>query len=599
MEQNKNEIMRKDVPSEDTWDVGSIYPDQTAWEAHFEKTRQAIEKLKKIDPASLGNPDNALNCLNLSARLEREIDKLFTYAHLQEDTDMSDAENAERMGKARDLGREYDEAAAFINPSLAKITGRALKRWRRKPEFTDHSFYLRKIAMTKPHILPAEQAKIVATLSEILGSPQKIAKKLRDVDMKFPPIYKGEEKNPLTNSTFHLLRKDPDRGIRFEAMEKLFREYKKYRHTLAEALNAHVKKNVLLAKLKRYNHVLEMFFAPNAIDLGVYENLIAAANENIPLLRRYGYIRKERLKTASLKWYDLYVDLVKGVDNKYTFDQAVELVLGAIKPLGENYLEKLEFGLTKGRWVDRYENKAKRSGAYSSGCYDSRPFILLNFQNDYDSVSTLAHEAGHSMHSLLSKQENPYTKYVYDILVAEIASICNENLLDRHMLKGADDRMRAYILNQQFEGVRATFFRQAMFAEFEKRIYDLAWEGKVLTADLLEENYYELNVKYYGKTVIPDIIRSEWSFIPHFYYDFYVYKYATGIACAAYFSEKVVNGGEQEVENYLNLLKAGGSDYPTNLLLASGLDMQKPDYIRALMKKFEGAMDEFEKIGNV
>lgn len=589
-------IERKDAAVQDTWNLESVYPNIEAWEKDVQTIETMMPALPKFQ-GELGNKNKLSECFMLAGSIARLLEKTGDFALRRADEDKGNDENSKRRDVVKKLDTQFGTAAAFIAPELAALPDSYLTELLSDHRFQNHNKYLADIKRGKPYLLPKEQEELLAQHAEVFAAHQKAAEQLRDSDMKFPPVATDAGEREITNSTFMLLRKDPNRDVRRKTMETFFGTYRQFRTTLAATLDAHMKLNVVHARARHYGFITEMFLHEDNLPRSVYQTLFDVTNQSLPLLHRYCELRRRRLGVDTLHWYDLYVPIAEEVQSRFSYDEAVETVLASLAPLGTEYVATLRAGLTSERWVDRYENKGKRSGAYSAGSYNNYPFILLNFQHDFNSVSTLAHEAGHSMHTDQAKKAQPFSKYGYPIFLAEIASTLNEILLNRYLLKGADRKTRLSIINHQLEGIRTTFFRQTMFAEFEAGLYEHFWNGGVLSPEDFEDRYLALNQRYYGpETVIDEAVRAEWSFIPHFYYDFYVYKYATSLAMAFYFAGQVLNGGPDELNNFLGLLRAGGSDYPAALLQKAGLDVRRPDYLLALMNEFERLLDEFEEL---
>lgn len=589
-------IQRKEVKETDKWDLESVYSDSKAWEADLKKVESLAEEIANFKK-TLADKKNAFICLKKFFYCCEIFEKLYNYAHRRADEDLGDSENGVLVGKIDGFYAKLGIITAFIEPEFAACDNQYLEELLFDKSFSDYTTFIKSIMRDKKHLLTEKEEALLSGLSEILDSPRNIASKLINVNMSFKPIRCEGGNQELTDGNFRKYLEHKDRRVRKRAMKNTFHAYRNFRDTLSESLTAHIKGNVAIAKARHYPHILDLFLNHNAIPSSVYKTLFSAANDNLPLLQRYCEVRKKAMNLRKLHWYDLYVPIVAGVSNTFSYDKATDIVRKAVVPLGNEYAEKLFAGLTGERWVDKFENKGKMIGAYSAGSYESKPFILMNYNDTLDSLYTLGHEGGHSMHSLFSSLAQPYPKYEYTIFLAEIASTFNENLISEYLLEGADKSMRAYILNKKLESIRNTFFRQTMFAEFEAMLYDEVWNGNILTPDYIEKEYFKLNRKYYGpNVVIDDEIHFEWSRIPHFFYNFYVYQYATGIACASYFTKEVLQGGDKERNNYLNMLHAGGSDYPVSILKKAGLDVTKPDYILATMKDFEETLNEFEKL---
>jgi len=589
-------VERKNMPICDCWDIESLYTNNKTWNEDYEKVMHLSEELLKYKGA-LNNSETILECLRLHSSIEQIFERLYDFAMRKEDEDTANGISIKRAGKIYELLSKLATAKAFIDPELSNQSDEFLAQLSLEPDFTDYVLYLKKLSRGKKHLLLTEQEELLASLSETLGVPKLIAEKLRDADMQFPKILVDGKRVEVSNSNFGVLREHPDRKVRKATTEKYFGTYKNFRTTLATTLIAHIKYNVTEARARKHQFIMDYFLHNKGMGSTVYKTLFQVANEHLHLLHRYSDIRRRKLGLKKLFWHDLYVPILSSIDYKFEYDKAVEIVLAAIEPLGKEYVATLRQGLTTERWVDRIPNKGKRSGAYSAGTYNGKPFILMSYRDRLEDVSTLAHEAGHSMHSYLAMNAQPFPRYDYTIFIAEIASTLNENLLSEYLLRDANDTLRSYIINNQLESVRTTFFRQVMFAEFEAMLYERTWNGEQLSADDLEEAYFKLNQRYYGPdTMINEVIRHEWSFIPHFFYNFYVYQYATGLSCATFFSEKILSGEPNALEAYMKLLRAGGSDYPAILLKNAGLDVSKSDYLLALMKKFEEWLDAFDAL---
>jgi len=587
---------RKDISLSDTWDLEDLYPNPEALEGDIKSIKAALPVIR-LYKGKLNTPENVLECMNLMSSVTRMMQKIGNFVENRANEDLGNDENNKRKAELEELAAASSSICAFIDPELAAKSNSFLRPLKNNPDFVDFDFYFTKLMALKKHLLSAESEELLAGFSEVLSSPYKVCGKVRDADMKFPEVKAGRKKVPLTNSSFTRLRQSQNREVRRETTEKFFGTYHGFRNTFSEALRLHIRNNVIDARLRKYSSILDSFLLPRGLTEGVCDTLFATTEKHLHLLHRYCEVRRQKMGLEKLCWHDLYVPLVNSVNNSFTYDEAVSIILKALAPLGKEYVRTIGAGLTTERWVDRYENEGKRSGAYSSGIFDGKPYILMNFEGTLNDVSTLAHEGGHSMHSLLARSAQPFPKYRYMIFLAEIASTLNEIILGEHLLKDADRKLRAFIVNGQLESIRTTFFRQTMFARFETWLYRRLWDGNSFSAGDMEEEYFRLNQLYYGPDVeLNPAIKSEWAFIPHFYFNFYVFQYATGIACASYFADRVLSGEPEELENYLNLLRAGGSDYPIVLLKNAGLDIGKPDYLEALMKRFEKLLDEFEEM---
>lgn len=589
-------INRSQVAKKDTWDLEIMFATPDEWEKKLQKVEARVGEITRYK-GMLRERINLLNCLNKCDEINQACQTLDCYACYKSDGDLGNGPNYERAGKIRNFLSDFGAAVAFMKPELSRCDEEYLESLLSDPVFSNHHMYIKQVIWTKKHLLSEKEESLLAIIDNSFGAPNRIYSKATDVDMAFKPIFCDGEKRELTNTNYHIFFEHPDRKVRIRAINSMFGSYAAQRNVFTEVLGAHVKAQVDLAKARNYDHVLDSFLYANKIPSLVFQTLFSFVNKNIHLLHRYCEVRKKAMGLRKLHWYDLYVPIIGGVDSEYTYDDGIDIIGKALQPLGTQYVDILLTGLTTGRWVDRYENKGKASGAYSGGSYDTVPYILLNFTGKLDDIYVMIHEAGHSMHTELARKAQPYSVYEYDIFLAEIASTMNENLLSEFLLKNAGMDMRAYILNKKLECIRTTFFRQTMFAEFEAMLYDSVWNGKTLTPDFIEKEYYALNKRYYGYgVVVDDLVRYEWSIVPHFFYNFYIYQYATGIASATYFTKRVLKGTEAERENYLNLLRAGGSDYSISILQKAGLDVTNQEYLQAIMDEFDKTLNEFEEL---
>ncbi len=588
--------MKNDQNQNDEWNLEALYPNVEAWGKDFDE----VETMLDVFPnyvGRLGSREVLLDCFESFYCVIRRIEKLYEFANRKSDQDLGNSVNGERLGKIRDFIERFCTATAFIDPELSNCDGRYLTGLLNDVDFADYSMRIKGVFLKKPYLLSEVEEALLASLANSFDAPKRISSQARNVDMIFNTVQCKGEKKELTDANYPAFLQDQNRGVRRRAMKSMLEIYGSHRSMFAEALGAHIKGKVGIAKARGYKHVLELFLHGKGIPMSVHEMLFNVTNDHLHLLHRYCKMRKRIMKVRELHWYDLYVPIVKGVSRNYTYEEAVGLVIKSVKPLGREYVDVLQRGLTTDRWVHKYPSKGKRGGAYSAGFFDSLPYILTNFDGGLIDAYTLGHEGGHSMHTRYACGTQPYPKADYVIFLAEIASTLNERLLSAYLLKSDDKKMRAFILNKQLEAIRLTFFRQTMFAEFEALLYNSVWKGRTLTADFIEDEYYKLNQRYYGSEVIvDDLIKHEWSRIPHFYLNFYVFQYATGIAAAAYFSKKILEGGADERENYFDMLKAGGSDYPVDILRNVGLDVTKPDYLVCLMNEFGKILDELDEL---
>lgn len=595
---------RSNVPTCDCWNVEALFPDFNAWQENFDKIADAskprwpqIAEFKEI--LKDGEPATIKVFFDLYFAVDRLITMLYTYAHLRHDEDIANEISKTAYGRARALLYDFSEETAWVEPTLLSLRQEQLDALLASPILQEYHFHLEKIIRVKKYTLPSEQEQLIARASKAMQTPQKSFEALNDADFKFPSIVnsKGETKE-LTHALYGLYLRDPDRELRKNAFKSLHGKFADYENTLCEVLQGEMQIHHFNAEVRGFSSSLEAALYPRNIDTNVYHALIEAVSGGISALHKYIYLRKRVLKLDSLHLYDMYVPLVPNVDMRIPYEEAESLIIESVAPLGSEYQEQLAYGLKEQRWVDRYENKNKRSGAYSSGCYDSMPYILMNYKGILRDAFTLAHEAGHSMHSLLTHKHQPYHYGNYPIFVAEVASTFNEELLMQLLLQRETDKDRKiFLLNEKIEDIRGTLFRQTMFAEFELALHRLVETETPLTPQLLKAEYRKLNQKYFGEDVtIDDVADIEWARIPHFYYNFYVYQYATGISASLALSELVTKGSTNERDAYLDFLKGGSSRYPIDLLKTAGVDMRSPAPVQAAITKFSSLVDELETL---
>ncbi|EYE87564.1 oligopeptidase PepB [Fervidicella metallireducens AeB] len=590
---------REEIPSQFKWKLTDMYPSDDLWEKDFKICLDMSEKIQSFADTMTTSPDELLQCLDYNTEMERLSDKVYVYAHMSSHQDTTDSYYQELADRADSLKTKIASASSFIVPKILSIPDDRLNEFIEKNDkLKFYKRFLDEISRIKPHILSEKEEQILALSSEISRSPGTIFNMLNNADLKFPVI-KDENGNDVevTKGRYISLMENPDRRVRKDAFEALYSTYEKHINTIASTLSANVKANIFNSTIRKYSSAREASLFQDNIPVEVYDNLIAAVHNNLKLMHRYVSLRKKMLNLDELHMYDIYTPMVKDVEMEIKYEEAVELVKKGVSPLGETYISDLTKAFESG-WIDVYENVGKRSGAYSWGCYDSHPYVLLNHNDTIDGMFTLAHEMGHAMHSFYSKSTQPYLYSQYKIFVAEVASTLNEALLMNYMLKNTKDKKeKMYLLNHYMEQFRGTVFRQTMFAEFEKIIHEKAEAGESLTATSLSNIYRNLNAKYFGPdAVIDDYIALEWARIPHFYTSFYVYKYATGFSAAISLSQQILNEGTPAVERYLNFLKGGGSDYPLNLLKSAGVDMTSPEPINNALKVFESLLDEMEEL---
>ncbi len=588
---------REEIEEKFKWNVDKIYINIEDWEKDFEELKSEAVKLKDYS-GKLTNGEVILEYFKVNEKISRKAENLFIYAHLKYDEDTSNPTYQSLMSKIDIYMAEFASYTAFFVPEILSLDEKFIRdETDRLDELKKFRFLIEDILKEKPHILSKEMEELLAAASDCLDAPSAIHSILVNADMTFGKI-EDEEGNEveLTEGSYSSFIKSKDSKVRKAAFEKLFGEYDKLKNTLATSLTASIKTFNFSSRVRNYNNALEASLKPNNIPLEVYENAVKVINGNLDSLHRYVKVKKKLLGLDEIHMYDLYVPVIEIPKEKIEFDSGVEIVLEALKPLGAEYLEIFKSGIKDG-WIDIYENKGKRGGAYSWGGYDTMPYVLLNYNNELGDVSTLAHEMGHSIHSYYSRKEQPYYYANYTLFCAEVASTTNESLLIHHLIeKESDEKKKLYLINQELEQIRTTVFRQLMFAEFELYTHETLENGIPLTAEDYNKAWHDLNVKYFGDEIVIDKeIDVEWSRIPHFYSDFYVYQYATGYAAASAFSKSILEGKEGAVDKYKGFLKAGGSDYPINILRNAGVDMTTNEPIEATIKRFNELLDMIEK----
>lgn len=596
---------RQEVPNQDKWDVESLYPDQSAWKlalAEFVPNpvqRPRWPKLHALQGTLAKGAENIKEVLDLMLEADRKITKLYTYAHLRHDEDIADTEGKSCYEQILHLAHAFSEETSWIQPELIALPEIRLNEYLSSQVLAGYRFYLEKMIRMKKYTLSQESEKILALSGQALQTAHKAFSAINDADFSFGSVLdsQGIEK-PISHASYGMYVREQDRLLRERAFKRYHKQYESYENTLCELLSGQVQTHLFNTKARGFSSSLESALFPKNIDTAVYHSLLKAVGDRLDVLHRYMHLRKRILQLDELHLYDVYVPLTKEIDMKMSYDEAQQAVIDSVAPLGSEYQELLRKGFKEHRWVDRYENQNKRSGAYSSGCYDSHPYILMNYKNALRDVFTLAHEAGHSMHSLYSRKKQPYHYSDYPIFLAEVASTFNEDLLSRFLLNRCKNPVeKIYLLNQKIEDIRGTLFRQTMFAEFELLIHDRAEKGIPLTPQLLKEEYRKLNISWFGPAVCIDSeIDIEWARIPHFYYNFYVYQYATGISAALALSHKVVTGGEKDRDAYLAFLQGGSSKYPIEMLKMAGIDMTSPKPVEAAIQTFDDLLTELEQL---
>ena len=589
---------RLEIEEKDTWDLTPIFKTKDEFLKTYQSLEQEMKEVSNYKGKLLQDAKTLLEFLKLTDNLERKLYKLYYYAHLSFDVDTTSSESLELTVMVSRLMSEYSSLLSFVDSELLKGDYEIiLKYYEEEPKLLEYRFNLEKLYRYKKHTLSEKEEKIISSLSESLGASEKIYESLTDSDMSFGHIMLDGKKQEFTESNYSVFIESDDRKVRKKAFNLLFNTYKKYIHTIADTFRFNVEVHSKLAKLKNYSKSIEASLFHDNISVEVYNNLIKTVRENLPVLYDYYDLKREVLGLDKLYLYDIYANMVSDVDKKYTFDEAKSVVLEALEVLGSDYTKKLNQAFDN-RYIDIYNNKGKRGGAYSSGFYDTNPYILLNFEGKYGDVTTLAHELGHSMHTMYSCEANHYQTSSYQIFVAEVASTVNELLLVKYLLKQTDDKKeKLYLLNKLLELFKGTIFRQTMFAEFERDMYESHEKGIVLTSEYLSNSYYKLVRDYFGKNVsCPKLIQYEWMRIPHFYYNFYVYKYAIGLASACKIVSDIETKGQVAIDKYISFLKTGGSMYPALELLVCDVDITSPKFIEEAISMFKDVIMEFREV---
>jgi oligoendopeptidase F len=590
---------RADIPESDKWDLTHLFADVSKWQEDFAWIQQTYPKLQDWKGRVGESAQTLAKVLELEKSLEQKIERVYHYASLQLAEDGTNNEYLAHVGQVQNLLTNIGEAAAFVVPEILTIDDEKFAQFIADPALKDWRIKLHKIRRMKPHVLSVPEERLLALSTFALSGYDDTFSQLTDVDMKFGVLIDetGREK-PLTQTSFSSFLVKRDAELRKRAFHQFYAEFRDHQYTLAAALAYSVKADVFQARARHYSSALGAALFPDDVPVAVYDGLIQSIRANLTPLFRYFDLRRRVLGLDKLHHYDTYVPLVPEIETRVTFDQAVEMVLAALAPLGKEYVDVLAEGL-RGRWCDRYETKGKRSGAFSSGSYGAPPYILMNYKEDvFADVYTLAHEAGHSMHSWLSQNAQLFQNYEYPIFLAEVASTFNEELLTHHLLEQTSDpKMRAYVINRQIDELRGTLFRQTMFAEFEKIIHITEESGDALTLAVFKSEYQKLLEIYFAENFVLDPeLDLECLRIPHFYHAFYVYKYATGISAAVALSQRVLSSASGAVEAYLNLLRSGSSKFPLETLKAAGVDMATSAPIERTLRLFGQRLAELEEL---
>lgn len=589
---------RDEIPESDKWRIDKIYETPAKWNEELNKLKEEAPKLKDFE-GKLGNKEDLKAFLLLNEKLSRKLGKLYVYAHMRSHEDTSNPEMQSLVNKIDPYSAEFSSYTAYFVPEILSLKEGTIENFiNEDKDLKQYKIYFEMILNEKPHILSKEVDSVLASVSDCLGAPESIYSMLTNSDMTFGEIVdESGRKVELTEGNYISFIKSKDRKVREAAFKLLFGTYKKYENTLATSLTSSIKNFVFESKTRKYNSSLEASLKPNNIPVEVYYNALKTVDENMDALHRYVRIKKKLLNLEEIHMYDLYVPVIECKKEHLEYKDAISLVEEGLKPLGKEYLDIFNEGINEG-WIDVYENKGKRSGAYSWGSYDTMPYVLLNYNYELNDASTLAHEMGHSIHSYYTRKTQPYIYGDYSLFCAEVASTTNEILLIHHLIeKETDKNKKLYLINQELEQIRTTVFRQLMFAEFELKTHEAIENGESLTSEVLCKMWKDINIKYFGEDMnVDEEISIEWARIPHFYSDFYVYQYATGYAAASSFANSILSKGEEAVEKYKGFLKAGGSMYPIDTLKMAGVDMTTSKPLKDTLDRFNELLDMLEEI---
>lgn len=591
---------RSKVKEADTWDLASLYSDDEAWEKDFLKWEKQIKKYTSFRGTLGKDAAQLAKCLAFDVKFDRLAERLGTYAFLKTTEDTADGTYQRMMGRYQHAASLASEAASFMRPEILAISASKYKKFLASKELKPYRLVLERLVRYRPHTLSDAEERLLSMQGQMSDTANQTFGQLTDADFKFGMIKdESGQQIELSHSSFSALLHSPKRAVRKTAFHQYYDVFEAHENTLASTLSGSVQRDIYYAKARGYDSAIQSALFSDDVPLSVYDNLIDTVRSRSDVIYRYLDLRRRKMKLKEIHHYDTYVPILSDLDQKRTWKQAVDVVMKSLQPLGDEYCKVLQEGLTSARWCDRYPNRGKQSGAFSCGSFDGAPYIMMNYQPAVlDHVFTLTHEAGHSMHSYYSAKSQPFQYYNYVIFVAEVASTFNEQLLSRHLMQQAkSDQERAYLVNRDIDAIRGTIIRQTMFAEFEKVIHALAEAGEPLTLDCFKSEYQKLLEAYFGPDfVLDEQLKLECLRIPHFYRAFYVYKYATGLSAAIALSERVLSGGQQELNDYLSFLKGGCSKYPLELLKDAGVDMTTPAPVQTALDRFEALVDELDEL---
>lgn len=590
---------REELPENLTWDLTKIFSSDQEFDEKYLELSEELKQSEKHKGTLDQGASQFLNAIEFVLRVYRQTEVIYVYAHLKNDQDTGNTDYQALYARASSLFSKVSEAVSWFEPEILQLSDDQIWQYfKEEPKLEVYRHYIQQIVDNRAHVLSAEQESLLAGAGEIFDASSDTFAVLNNADLVFPTI-EGEngEIVQLSHGVYGQLLESTDRRVREAAFKGLYSVYEQFRNTFASTLGTHIKGHNFKAKVRNYSSAREASLSNNHIPESVYDTLVDVVNKHLPLLHRYMELRKRLLEVEKLHMYDLYTPVLGEAPITFTYEEAKEKALEALKPMGEEYMAIVEKAFSE-RWIDVVENKGKRSGAYSSGSYDTNPYILLNWHDTLDQLFTLVHEMGHSVHSYFTRSNQPYVYGDYSIFLAEIASTTNENILTEYLLETEKDpRVRAYVLNHYLDGFKGTVFRQTQFAEFEHFMHTEDEKGVPLTSEYLSDSYGKLNAKYYGPAVEEDPeIKFEWSRIPHFYYNYYVFQYSTGFSAASALAKKILNQEPEALENYLAYLKAGNSDYPVEVMKKAGVDMTQAAHIEDAMSMFEQRLNELEEL---
>lgn len=589
---------RKEISENFKWKTSDVFPSDEAWEEEFKRIEKEYFHYDfSVFKGKLSSKESLLECLRLSDGLGQQLEKLYLYAHLRNDEDLREAKYGAYLAKAYSAFSRIFAELAFVEPELTSLSDELLQSFINDPDFAPYDYRLRKVAASKAHVLSEGEEKLLTLSEEVMGGFQSVFTMLDNANLNLPKARLLGEETQMSHGLYGVALRTGTAEERKEWFEKYYGAYIRLIDSITQTYYGNVKKDVFFTRARRYKSCLERALDGEDVSPAVYENLIQTVHGALSVMHEYVSLRKQVLGLEEQHMYDLFLPLVADADVKMPFEEAYELVIEGLAPLGADYQALLRKG-RKERWIDVCESEGKRSGAYSSGIYGIHPFVLLNYQETTNDIFTIAHEMGHALHSYKSSEAQPYAKAQYTIFLAEIASTVNEVLLLKHLYKKSEDKnLKKYLLNYYMETIRATLFRQTQFAEFEQLAHEKAEAGEALTKDLLNDMYYTLNKQYYGDGIVHDEqIAYEWARIPHFYNSFYVYKYATGIISAISLVKRILTEGESAVKDYFAFLSAGGSEDPVSILQKAGVDLTTKAPFEAAMQEFKDTLEEFKSL---